>query len=181
MGRARWTLPALIAIAVTAVTACGSDEPSQGRHAFSSSATTTASPQPSRSMTGSPGHSATTPRATLTAGSTRTMSSNPSDGRSASSGEIFTLADSGKKVSLAIGESVSIRLPGPWPWRGPVVDGDAVIVAPIDFLIDPGYSQWAVQGVRAGSARVRINGNVNCPPGAVCVGPKTFVLTFEVS
>jgi hypothetical protein len=85
-------------------------------------------------------------------------------------------------VSLAVGESVSIRLGGPWLWRGPIVDGDAVIVAPVDFLIDPGYSQWAVQAVRAGRATVRINGEVDCPPGAMCiVGPKTFVLTFDVS
>lgn len=135
-------------------------------------------------MTGSPGHSATAPHATITAGSTPTMSSAPSDSPSASSGRIFTLADTGKRVSLAIGESVSIRLGGPWLWRGPIVDGNAVMVAPVDFLIDPGYSQWAVQGVRAGSARVQITGEADCPTGrdiACVVGPKIFVLTFDVS
>ena len=84
-------------------------------------------------------------------------------------------------MSLAVGESVSVQLGGPWLWQEPAVDGGAIDVVQVNFLVDPGYSEWAVRGQRAGQATLQIDGEANCPAGAVCIiGDKVFALTFVV-
>jgi len=96
---------------------------------------------------------------------------------------VLTLADNGKTVVLAIGETVSVRLGGPWLWHDPAVDGGALDVAQVDFLVDPGYSEWAVRGAHAGRATLQILGKANCPAegDTVCIiGDKVFALTFVV-
>jgi hypothetical protein len=86
-------------------------------------------------------------------------------------------------VSLAVGDSVSVRLGGPWLWRDPVVDGGAIEVAQVNFFVDPGYSEWTVRGMQAGRATLQINGEANCPTegDTVCIlGAKVFMVTFVV-
>ena len=122
--------------------------------------------------------------APTTAPTSKSPASTPSSSHTPSSGHhVLTLADNGKTVSLAVGQSVSVRLGGPWLWREPVVDGGAIDVAQVNFFVDPGYSEWAVRGLRAGRATLQINGEANCPTegDTVCIlGAKVFAVTFAV-
>jgi hypothetical protein len=166
------TVPVLVVAAVVA--ACGSDDPDRAGSAQAITATTTASPGPTGSATTAPTTSPTSKSPSSTPSSSRTHSS---------SHRVLTLADHGKTVSLAAGDSVSVRLGGPWLWRDPVVDGGAIEVAQVNFFVDPGYSEWSVLGLQAGRATLQINGEANCPTegDTVCIlGAKVFMVTFVV-
>jgi hypothetical protein len=166
------TVPILLAVA--ALAACGSDDQGRAASTPAVTATTTASPAPSDSATTAPTASPTTKPPASTPSSSRTHSS---------SHRVLTLADHGKTVSLAVGEPVSVRLGGPWLWTDPVAEGGAIDVAQVNFFVDPGYSEWAVQGLRAGRATLQINGGANCPTegDTVCIlGAKVFAVTFVV-
>ena len=166
------TVSLLVAAAVLA--ACGPDDQGRADNTPAVAATSTASPAPSGPATSAP----TTPPTSKSPASTPSGSHTPSSGH-----HVLTLADNGKTVSLAVGRSVSVRLGGPWLWREPVVDGGAIDVAQVNFLVDPGYSEWAVRGLRAGRATLQINGEANCPTegDTVCIlGAKVFAVTFAV-
>lgn len=163
-----------VLVASALLAACGSDDQSAADRAPAATATSTASPAPS----------GTASTAATTSPTSKEPESTPSGSSTRSSGHrVLTLADSGKTVSLAIGESVSVRLGGPWLWRGPVVDGGAIDVVQVNFLVDPGYSEWSVRGARTGRATLQIYGEAYCPTqgDTVCIlGPKLFMLTFVV-
>jgi hypothetical protein len=166
------TVPVLVVAAMVA--ACGSDDQGRADSAPAVTATSTASPAPSGSATTAP----------TTSPTSKPPSSTPSGSRTHVSGHrVLTLADHGKTVSLAAGDSVSVRLGGPWLWRDPVVDGGAIEVAQVNFFVDPGYSEWTVLGLQAGRATLQINGEANCPTegDTVCIlGAKVFMVTFVV-
>jgi hypothetical protein len=165
------TVSVLVATGVLA--ACGSDD--EGRAGtLAVTATSTASPPPSGTPTS----------ASTTSPTSKSPASTPSGSHTRSSGHrVLTLADNGKTVPIAVGQSLSVRLGGPWLWREPVVDGGAIDVAQVNFLVDPGYSEWTVRGLQAGRATLQINGEANCPTqgDTVCIlGPRFFALTFAV-
>jgi hypothetical protein len=171
----RPSLPAALSVLVAAgvLAACGSDDEGRAGNTPTVTATSTA-PTPSSTPTSAP---TTTPTSTSPA-------STPSGSQTPSSGHlVLTLADNGKTVPLAVGQSLSVRLGGPWLWTEPVVDGGAIDVAQVNFLVDPGYSEWTVRGLQAGRATLQINGEANCPTegDTVCIlGAKFFALTFAV-
>lgn len=172
----RPSLPAAVSVLVAAgvLAACGSDDEGRAGNTPAVTATSTASPAPSGTPTSAP---TTSPTSTSPAG-TPSGSHTPS-----SAHRVLTLADNGKTVPLAVGQSLSVRLGGPWLWTEPVVDGGAIDVAQVNFLVDPGYSEWTVQGLQAGRATLQINGEANCPTegDTVCIlGAKFFALTFAV-
>jgi hypothetical protein len=171
----RPSLPAAVSVLVAAgvLAACGSDDEGRAGSTPAITATSTASPAPSGTPTSAP---TTSPTSTSPAGT-------PSGSHTPSSGHrVLTLADNGKTVPLAVSQSLSVRLGGPWLWTEPVVDG-AIDVAQVNFLVDPGYSEWTVRGLQAGRATLQINGEANCPTegDTVCIlGAKFFALTFAV-
>jgi len=172
----RSSVAAAVSVFVVAavVSACGSDDHGQAASAPAVTATTTTSPVPTGRAT----------TASTTSPTSKPPSSTPSSSRTHSSGHrVLTLADHGKTVSLAAGDSVSVRLGGPWVWTDPVAGGGAIEVAQVNFFVDPGYSEWTVLGVQAGRATLQINGEANCPTegDTVCIlGAKVFMVTFLV-
>lgn len=163
-----------VLVAVGVLAACSSDDEGRAGNTPAVTATSTASSTPSGTPTSAP---TTSPTSTSPA-STPSGSHTPSSGH-----RVLTLADNGKTVPLAVGQSLSVRLGGPWLWTEPVVDGGAIDVAQVNFLVDPGYSEWTVRGLQAGRATLQINGEANCPTegDTVCIlGAKFFAITFAV-
>jgi hypothetical protein len=76
----------------------------------------------------------------------------------------ITEADSGEAFTLAPGAETSLRLSGDYEWSEPAVEGEAVQLARVDYFQDPGFSEWAVLGVRPGTATIAARGTPACDP-----------------
>jgi predicted secreted protein len=86
----------------------------------------------------------------------------------------ITERDSGAEFTLATGAETSLRLTSDYAWSEPTVSGDAVELTRVDYFQDPGFSEWIVQAVSAGTATIAARGT---PAGAG--GPDT-PLRFQV-
>ena len=90
-------------------------------------------------------------------------SSEPDTGTApADAPDAITAADSGESFALAAGAEVSLRLTSEYLWGEPVVEGDAVELARVDYLQDPGFSEWVVRGARPGTATISSLGEPAC-------------------
>lgn len=104
----------------------------------------------------------------------------PSGGASPTPSRVLTEADSGMVVSLAVGESVALRLSNRYTWSQPQATGGAVRVAA--GAPAAAYHEWIVTAVARGSATVTSGGRVACSPGDVCPGAiLAFSLAITVS
>lgn len=74
----------------------------------------------------------------------------------------ITAADSGETFALAPGAETSLRLSSEYVWSEPVLEGDQVELSRVDYLQDPGFSEWLVRGVRPGTATVSSVGTPAC-------------------
>ena len=74
----------------------------------------------------------------------------------------ITAPDSGKTFTLAPGLETSLRLSSEYDWSEPVVEGGAVTLSPVDYLQDPGFSEWLVQATGAGTATISSVGEPAC-------------------
>lgn len=74
----------------------------------------------------------------------------------------ITEADSGEEISLPVGGETNLRLSSEYVWSEPVVEGDAVTLARVDYLQDPGFSEWVVSGAAAGEASISAVGEPAC-------------------
>ncbi len=83
---------------------------------------------------------------------------------------------SGSSFALAPGSETRLRLSGKYEWSEPTVRGDAVELARVDYLQDPGFSEWIVLAARPGTATIAARGTPACT-GQGC--PDT-PLRFEV-
>jgi hypothetical protein len=90
----------------------------------------------------------------------------------------ITEADSGESFTLAAGSETSLRLSRDYEWSEPTVDGDAVELARVDYIQDPGFSEWAVPAVRPGTATIAARGTPAC---AGCPGPLRFQVRIVVT
>jgi hypothetical protein len=70
----------------------------------------------------------------------------------------ITEAHSGETFTLAPGSETSLRLPGGYEWSEPTVAGAAVQLARVDYLQDPGFSEWTVLAVQPGTATISARG-----------------------
>jgi hypothetical protein len=75
----------------------------------------------------------------------------------------ITEEHSGRSFALAPGSGTALRLPGEYEWGEPAVRGEAVRLARVDYLQDPGFSEWIVAAVRPGTATIAALG---APAGA---------------
>ena len=95
---------------------------------------------------------------------------------------VVTMADNGKSIRMAVGESIRLQLDPPWRWETPTVRGDAVMVYPLNNIMDSGHQEWIIQAVKPGQATVRAFGDAMCPPGTQCfIGDKVVELTIRVT
>lgn len=95
--------------------------------------------------------------------------------------QVLTQADSGAAVALPIGGETSLRLSSDWVWSEPVVDGDAVSLAVVNYIQDPGFSEWVVTAVEPGEATIASSGTAACAGQDGCaVGPQDFQVRITV-
>jgi hypothetical protein len=74
----------------------------------------------------------------------------------------ITQDDSGKTFRLARGADVTFRLSNRWIWSTPRSSTKAIDLVPVEYLIDPGFREWRVEGRARGRAIVRAYGKPNC-------------------
>jgi hypothetical protein len=84
------------------------------------------------------------------------------DGGPTEAPEAITAPDSGRTFTLAPGSETSLRLSSEYVWSEPVVEGGAVALSPVDYVQDPGFSEWLVQATGAGSATISSVGDPAC-------------------
>ena len=74
----------------------------------------------------------------------------------------ITERDSGKAFTLALGAETSLQLSSDHDWSEPTVDGQAVELTRVDYFQDPGFREWTVQAVGAGTASIAARGTPTC-------------------
>jgi hypothetical protein len=90
-----------------------------------------------------------------------------------------TLLHHGRTFDLAVGRSVSVRLPNRRRlWTRPRVTGvGAATVVPVNYYIDPGYVEWNVKASRAGRVTLTSLGRCSeCRPRV-----RTFRVTLVLN
>jgi hypothetical protein len=97
---------------------------------------------------------------------------------------VINAADSGWTFELLLAASAetSLRLSSEYSWEEPAVSGDAVELSPVDYLQDPGFSEWLVRAVRPGSATISSAGTPACAGQHGCPDePISFRVTITVA
>jgi hypothetical protein len=95
--------------------------------------------------------------------------------------QIITEADSGASFSLPVGGETTLRLSSDWVWEEPLVDGDAVSLAVVNYIQDPGFSEWVVLGDAPGEATITSSGRAACAGQDGCAdGPQDFQVKITV-
>ncbi|MCB8906167.1 MULTISPECIES: hypothetical protein [unclassified Streptomyces] len=84
---------------------------------------------------------------------------------------VLTQDDSGRTVTLPLGDTTRLRLSGRWRTATPTVDGTAIVLVPVDFESDPGFRAWDIRAVGPGEAVLRTAGQP---------GPRSLRITFRV-
>ncbi|MGH3010447.1 MAG: hypothetical protein ACRDMY_01185 [Gaiellaceae bacterium] len=111
------------------------------------------------------------------------------DGDSAAPGEpsppapdVIDAADSGQTFELPLAAETSLRLSSEYSWEEPELSGDAVELTPVDYLQDPGFSEWLVRGARPGSVTISSVGTPACAGQHDCPDePFRFQVTITVA
>jgi hypothetical protein len=94
---------------------------------------------------------------------------------------VVTEADSGGTFEVPLGGETSLRLSSDYAWSEPAADGGAVELVRVDYLQDPGYSEWMVQGVQAGTASISALGEPACTGEGCPDEPLPFRVTITVT
>ena len=76
--------------------------------------------------------------------------------------QVITEEDSGSTVTLPVAGETNLRLSSEYVWGEPVVRGEAVQLARVDYLRDPGFSEWVVTAVAPGKATIVAAGEPAC-------------------
>jgi predicted secreted protein len=76
--------------------------------------------------------------------------------------QVITEEDAGSTVTLPIGGETNLRLSSEYVWNEPGVRGEAVQLARVDYLRDPGFSEWVVTAVAPGKATILAAGEPAC-------------------
>jgi hypothetical protein len=95
--------------------------------------------------------------------------------------QIITEADSGAAFALPVGGETTLRLSSDWVWDEPVVDGDAVSLAVVNYIQDPGFSEWVIIADTPGEATISSEGKAACAGQDGCAdGPQDFQVRITV-
>jgi predicted secreted protein len=95
---------------------------------------------------------------------------------------VITEADAGSTVMLPVGGETSLRLSSDYVWNEPAVRGEAVQLARVDYIQDPGFSEWVVTAVAPGKATILAAGEPACSGQEGCDSTALVVrVTISVS
>jgi predicted secreted protein len=104
------------------------------------------------------------------------------DAPQAEAGDAITEADAGRSLTLAEGAETSLQLSSEYVWTDPVLEGAAVELSPVDYLQDPGFSEWLVHAVGPGTATISSLGEPACAGEDGCPDePLRFQVTITVA
>lgn len=93
----------------------------------------------------------------------------------------ITEADSGGTVELPVGGETNLRLSSDYVWSEPAVRGSVVALARVDYLQDPGFSEWVVMAQAPGEATIAATGEPACAGQEGCdETPLAFQVTIIV-
>ena len=96
--------------------------------------------------------------------------------------QVITEDDSGSTVMLPVGGETNLRLSSDYVWGEPVVRGEVVTLARVDYLRDPGFSEWVVMAVAPGKTTIVASGEPACSGQEGCDDtPAHFQVTITVS
>ena len=96
--------------------------------------------------------------------------------------QAITEADAGASFTLAPGSETPLRLSNEYVWSEPRVEGDAVQMAPVDYIQDPGFSEWALLAARPGTATIAAHGTPACAGEEGCPDePLSFQVEITVA
>jgi len=90
---------------------------------------------------------------------------------------VLTQAQSGKTFRVAKGRELTLRLSGRWAWDEPRPSGAGVDLTPVEYFVDPGYSEWKIATLRRGTFTIRSTGTRR---GADGTSRRPFVVTLRV-
>jgi hypothetical protein len=90
----------------------------------------------------------------------------------------ITQADSGKTFRLGRTSTATLRLSNRWLWSTPRPSSRAIVLTPVEYLIDPGFSEWQIDARARGTATLRAYGRPNCD--ACTLGVRRFRITIVV-
>jgi hypothetical protein len=76
--------------------------------------------------------------------------------------QVISEADDGTTVRLPVGGETNLRLSSDYVWNEPGVRGDAVQLARVDYIQDPGFSEWVVMAIAPGKATIVAAGEPAC-------------------
>jgi len=94
---------------------------------------------------------------------------------------MITESDSGDSVTLSAGSETRLQLSGDYVWSEPTVRGDAVELTPVDYLQDPGFSEWVILAVQPGTATIAADGTPACADEERCpAAPLPFMVQVTV-
>jgi len=93
----------------------------------------------------------------------------------------ITEADSGDSFTLTLGSETRLRLSGTYEWSEPTARGEAVELARVDYLQDPGFSEWTVLAARAGTTTLTAHGTPACAGQDCPDEPLRFQLELTVA
>ncbi|KUO05085.1 hypothetical protein [Streptomyces caeruleatus] len=119
----------------------------------------------------SPPAASTSPTPTAAPTSTPMTTTATPEPSAPSAPAVLTPDDTGRTVTLALGDTTQLRLPGRWRETAPIVDGTAVVLVPVDYETDPGFRAWDVRAAKEGEAVLRTPGQQ---------GLRSLRITFQV-
>ena len=90
----------------------------------------------------------------------------------------ITQAASGKTFRLAKGRSMTLRLSNRWRWSEPRPSTRAVELTPVEYLVDPGFREWTIDGRAQGRVTIRSVGRPRCDGCALAT--RRFAVTIVV-
>jgi hypothetical protein len=103
------------------------------------------------------------------------------DGQSESP-EVITADASGETFTLAPGAETSLRLSSEYVWSEPALSGDAVELSPVNYLQDPGFSEWLLRAVDRGTVTISSLGTPACAGQHDCPDEQVrFQVTITVA
>jgi hypothetical protein len=93
----------------------------------------------------------------------------------------ITEADAGESFTLSVGTETILRLSSEYTWSEPAVRGDAVELTRVDYIQDPGFSEWLVRGLQPGMTTIAAEGTPACAGQEGCADePLRFQVTITV-
>jgi hypothetical protein len=90
----------------------------------------------------------------------------------------ITQASTGKTFRVARGGQMTLRLSSRWRWSDPLVSTKAVELTEVNYLVDPGFREWKIDGHRRGRATIRAYGRPSCVRCPLAV--RRFAVTLVV-